>query len=100
MIVPIISTLQPQPLRGFDEECRNYVSEQYSGKGLKLHPECTPEKIEKQEDGKLSLHIKSKSGETIKLDGFDQVLMATGRKPNTDKLGLKEVWPSLISSGL
>ena len=83
--------MQPQPLRGFDEECRKYLTEQYEGKGVNLHPESTPTKIEKHEDGKMTIHLKKKSGETYTIDGLDQVLMATGRKPNTAKLGLKEV---------
>ena len=83
--------LQPQPLRGFDEECRRFITEQYAGRGLRLHPEFNPERIEKQADGTLTLHLKSKSGETTVLEGLDQVLMATGRKPNTRGLGLEDV---------
>ncbi len=86
--------MQPQPLRGFDEECRKYLTEQYEGRGVNLHPESTPEKIEKHEDGTLTIHLKKKSGESYIIGGLDQVLMATGRKPNTAKLGLKEVQPS------
>lgn len=81
---------QPQPLRGFDEECRQFITEQYEAKGLNLHPESSPEKIEKNADGTLTIHLKKKSGESYSIGGLDQVLMATGRKPNTAKLGLKE----------
>jgi glutathione reductase (NADPH) len=83
--------VQPQPLRGFDEECRQFITEQYEAKGLNLHPESSPEKIEKNADGTLTIHLKKKSGESYSIGGLDQVLMATGRKPNTAKLGLKEV---------
>ena len=88
-------TVQPQPLRGFDEECRQYLTEQYEGRGIDLHPESTPEKIEKHDDGTLTIHLKKKSGESYTIGGLDQVLMATGRKPNTAKLGLKEASPSI-----
>ncbi len=88
-----VAAMQPQPLRGFDEECRKFVTEQYEAKGLNLHPESTPEKIVKNDDGSLTLHLKTKAGEAYTIDGLDQVLMATGRKPNTAKLGLKEVHP-------
>lgn len=83
--------MQPRPLRGFDEECRKFVTEQYEGKGVNLHPESSPEKITKGEDGKLSIHLKKKSGETYTIDNLDQVLLATGRKSNTGKLGLENV---------
>ena len=45
----------------------------------------------KNEDGTLTLHLKKKSGEKVVLEGLDQVLMATGRKPNTGKLNLDRV---------
>lgn len=83
--------MQPKPLRGFDEECRQFVTEQYEQRGLNLHPSCNPEKIVKNDDGTLTLHLKHDSGDKTVLDGLDQVLLATGRKPNTAKLGLKEV---------
>ena len=82
---------QPQPLRGFDEECREFITEQYGQRGINLHPGATPEKIVKNEDGSLTLHLKQKSGGSVVLEGLDQVLMATGRKPNTGKLDLQKV---------
>lgn len=90
--------LQPQPLRGFDEECRQFLTEQYEQRGLNLHPDTTPERIEKKSDGTLTLHLKQKSGDSAVLEGLDQVLMATGRRPNTGKLGLKDV-RSLLHRG-
>ena len=47
----------------------------------------------KNEDGTLTLILKQKSGEKVVLEGLDQVLMATGRKPNTGKLNLDRVSP-------
>ena len=85
--------LQELPLRGFDEECREFVTEQYQAKGLNLHPEANPEQIVKNDDGTLTLHLKKKSGEKVVLEGLNQVLMATGRKPNTAKLNLDRVSP-------
>ena len=92
--------LQPRPLRGFDEECRTFVTEQYEGKGVNLHPEFSPEKITKGEDGKLTIHLKKKSGEQLTIGDLDQVLLATGRKSNTGKLGLENVSLCTLSSPL
>jgi glutathione reductase (NADPH) len=82
---------QPLPLRGFDEEVRNFVAEQYGVAGLHLHPAASPVEIRKAEDGKLTLVAESKTGEQVVLQGLDHVLMATGRKPNTRGLGCEEV---------
>ncbi|KAK9902162.1 hypothetical protein WJX75_006422 [Coccomyxa subellipsoidea] len=81
---------QPLPLRGFDEEVRNFVAEQYGVAGLHLHPAASPVEIRKAEDGKLTLVAESKTGEQVVLQGLDHVLMATGRKPNTRGLGCEE----------
>ena len=83
--------LQPLPLRGFDEEVRKFVAEQYELHGLNLHPEATPTEIKKGPDGKLTLISESKQHGKVVLEGLDQVLLATGRKPNTRNLGCEEV---------
>lgn len=82
---------QPLPLRGFDEEVRNFVAEQYGVHGLHLHPAASPVEIRKGEDGKLTLVADSKTDGQVVLQGLDHVLMATGRKPNTRNLGCEEV---------
>ncbi|KAK9795924.1 hypothetical protein WJX73_005162 [Symbiochloris irregularis] len=90
---------QPLPLRGFDEEVRNFMSEQYQQHGLNLHPQHTPVKIEKAADGTLSLTAEDKDKQKVTLGGFDHVLMATGRQPNTQNMGLEEVGVKLEKSG-
>lgn len=93
--------VQPLPLRGFDEECREFITEQYQQRGLNLHAESTPERIVKQPDGKLTLHLSHKSGGSSTLEGLDAVLMATGRAPNSRNLGLQEVlleMPCILSA--
>ena len=82
--------LQPLPLRGFDEECRKFIAEQYEVHGLNIHSQSTPTRIEKKEDGSLSLHIKHSDKEEV-IDGLEVVLMATGRNPNTQNIGLEKV---------
>ncbi|KAK9804239.1 hypothetical protein WJX72_002925 [[Myrmecia] bisecta] len=90
---------QKLPLRGFDEECREFIADQYKVHGLNLHPEHSPTKIEKGADGKLTLWAKSKDGQDMKMDDLDHVLMATGRNPNTRNLGLEEIGVELGDKG-
>ena len=47
--------MQPLPLRGFDEECREFLRDQYTQAGLKIHHTSTPQSIEKGADGKFTL---------------------------------------------
>ena len=88
--------LQPLPLRGFDEECRKFIAEQYEVHGLNIHSQSTPTKIEKKDDGSLSLHIKHSDKEEV-IDGLEVILMATGRNPNTQNIGLEKVHHSALS---
>lgn len=87
------------PLTGFDEEVRNFVTEQYKVNGLHLHPHNTPARVDKHEDGSLTFFAKdSKTGEVGEWQ-VDTVVMATGRKPNTHNLGLEEVGVQLNKQG-
>lgn len=76
----------PLILRGFDLDLRANLQEEVVKKGLKLLLESDIEAIEKQADGSLLLQLKG--GETIITDA---VMYATGRLPNTAKLGLENV---------
>ncbi|KAK9822833.1 hypothetical protein WJX81_008309 [Elliptochloris bilobata] len=87
---------QAKPLRGFDEEIRDFVNEQYRVRGLNLYPQASPTRIVKGPDGKLTVHADVKDGEPVVLEGLDHVLMATGRKPNTHNLGLEEAGVELV----
>ena len=48
-----------------------------------------PKKLEKDSNGKLTLTTETKDGKEETLADVDQVLFATGRKPNTKDLGLE-----------
>lgn len=82
---------QPKPLRGFDEEIRGFMHDAYQQAGLNLHPETTPTRIDKQPDGTLSITAETKGQGEVTLEGFDTILMATGRKPKTSNIGLEKV---------
>ena len=86
--------LQDYVLRGFDQECREFVQQQYGVHGMIMHPENSPAKIEKA-DGKLKVTFDPKKGDKWTLDGVDTVLMATGRHPLTSNIGLEEVGAAL-----
>lgn len=83
--------VQPLPLRGFDEECRQFIAEQYEVAGLNIHSESTPTRIEKQNNGTFTLHVKKKAGGEEAIEGLETVLMATGRSPNSQNMNLEEV---------
>merc|ERR1712113_1148010 len=54
-----------------------------------LHKECTPVRVEKQGDGKLTVVYKQADGTEVLLTDCDDCLMATGRHANTWELGLE-----------
>ncbi|XP_006649445.1 glutathione reductase, chloroplastic-like [Oryza brachyantha] len=85
---------QKKVLRGFDEEVRDFISEQMSLRGVTFHTEQSPQAITKSNDGLLSLKTNK---ETI--GGFSHVMFATGRKPNTKNLGLEEVGVKMDKNG-
>lgn len=77
------------PLRGFDDDCRKFLARNMEkSDGVILHPETNPVRVEKQENGKYTMVISGKDGETSLTD-LDEVLMATGRHANTWELGLE-----------
>ena len=66
--------------------------------GVTVHLNTSPTKLEKGSDGKIKLTVKTKDGKD-ELGGIDQVLFATGRKPNTKGLGLDEIGVELDDKG-
>lgn len=73
-----------QILRGFDNEARTVIADQMIEKGIDLQLGTNIAEMEKRDGG---IWVKSTTGgEAI----FGQVLFATGRKPNTDGLGVEE----------
>ena len=82
-----------QILRGFDNEARTLVAEQMVEKGIDLQLGTNIAEMEKR-DG--SVWVKSTSGDEAL---FDQVLFATGRKPNTGDLGLEATGVKLDRAG-
>jgi glutathione reductase (NADPH) len=78
-----------QILRGFDGEARGHIAELMQAQGIALHVGTDVERIERR-DG--ALWVKATDGREA---GFDAVLYATGRRPNSGGMGLEKVGVSL-----
>ncbi|MGH6820438.1 MAG: FAD-dependent oxidoreductase, partial [Methylocella sp.] len=71
-----------QILRGFDDDVRDTLAGELVKKGIDLRVETTIDRIDKNGPA-LRLHLSG--GETVDVDA---VMAATGRRPNTENLGL------------
>jgi glutathione reductase (NADPH) len=72
-------------LRGFDDDLRSGVRDGLAHAGVKLHFGTQPTRIEKTSAG---VHVSLTKGESLDVE---QVMLATGRRPNTAGLGLEKV---------
>ena len=73
------------PLRGFDEVLRSYVAQGLEDAGVSLHASQPPRRIDKKDSHFL---VELEGGKTLEVD---RILIATGRKPATQMLGLEAV---------
>jgi glutathione reductase (NADPH) len=80
-------------LRGFDADLGERIAEEMTHKGLKIHFGGEPAKITKHPHG-LEVAYTDGPHQTT-----DLVLFATGRKPNTAKLGLERIGVKLAADG-
>ncbi len=80
-------------LRGFDETLREGLRDAMIHDGIALRAGLLPTAIEKTTDG---LRVALSDGETIEAD---QVLVATGRSPHTQGLGLEKAGVALDMAG-
>lgn len=80
-------------LRGFDEDVRDFASNEYSRSGVNVQLNSDVAKIERQGEQKL---VTLKDGRELV---FDEVLYATGRVPNTGKLNLESVGIETTNNG-
>lgn len=80
-------------LRGFDADVRAALAEEMVKKGVELRCETSVKSIEKAESG-YSLRLSG--DETV---DTDLVMYATGRRPNTDGLGLEAAGVRLNDAG-
>lgn len=71
-------------LSSFDSMLRETLMEEMLNAGINIMPRTSIEKIEKQQDGTLRMECAG----GVTLEGFDAVLYAIGRTPNTAPLNL------------
>jgi glutathione reductase (NADPH) len=71
-------------LRGFDEDIRDALGEAYAGRGINLALGKTATRLDRTSDG-IAATLSDGTVLTV-----DQVLVATGRRPNTKGLGLEK----------
>jgi glutathione reductase (NADPH) len=82
-------------LSGFDDDVRARIQQGLSKRGIKFFHNSTAKQIKLGEDG-LLVNIKSDKQTTV---AADTILVATGRAPNTSKLGLEKVGVELGEKG-
>jgi glutathione reductase (NADPH) len=80
-------------LRGFDDDLRLGVRDGLAHAGVKLHFGMLPTRIEKTPTG---YHVSLTRGESL---DAEQVMIATGRRPNTKGLGLEQAGVACDSFG-
>jgi len=80
-------------LRGFDEDLRDLLTQAMLDKGISILTHSVIERVEKQQDTHL---LTLSQGEKIEAD---EVLLALGRTPNTDGLGLEKAGVELSARG-
>jgi glutathione reductase (NADPH) len=82
-----------QILRGFDDEARGHVATAMQARGISIHCGTDVMRLEKTEGGIRAVATDGTERE------FDLVMYATGRRPNTDGLGLEALGVSLGRQG-
>ncbi|HEX6956481.1 MAG TPA: glutathione-disulfide reductase [Ferrovibrio sp.] len=82
-----------QILRGFDDDIRNHLAGELVKTGIDLRVKTDVTKVEK---GKGGLIVSLTDGSTLQADC---VMAATGRRPNTDGLGLEALGVDLDEEG-
>ncbi|MEI6641536.1 MAG: glutathione-disulfide reductase [Novosphingobium sp.] len=82
-------------LRGYDQALRDRLLQITMARGIQYRFNCPFEKVVKREDGLLEVWLKGQPDPVL----ADQVLVATGRKPNTAGLGLETAGVALGENG-
>jgi len=80
-------------LRGFDEDLRDALGREMRDVGIRVRYNTEVVSIAKQDDGLL---VTYNDGSTAQ---YDQVMFATGRKPNVQGLGLSELGVAMKYNG-
>src|SRR4029077_19100209 len=79
--------------RGFDEDIRIYLGEEMRGRGIDIRSNTQVARIDKADGGYV---VTTTAGDRI---DTDLVMYATGRAPNTKRLGLAALGVELTANG-
>jgi glutathione reductase (NADPH) len=71
-------------LQGFERDLARHLEEDYRQSGIDLHFGIDVSSVERDGEGKLRVI----GADGVAHGGFDQLIFATGRQPNTEQLGL------------
>jgi len=82
-------------LRSFDATLRETLMEEMQAAGVNVMPKTRIESLIRGEDGSITLGCSGGKP----LDGYDSVIWAVGRRPNSDGLGLTEAGVELDADG-
>jgi len=82
-----------QILRGFDDDVRRHLHDEMGKKGVRILLQSSMSGIARRDGGTLEASV---SGKAL---ACDAVMFATGRMPNTARLGLKESGVKLDGAG-
>lgn len=81
--------IRSRPLRSFDIECVSKIVNRMEKKTKFLYG--TPNKFEKTQDGRILVEWTSTQSKEVLTEVYDTVLMAVGRTPVTNTLGLDKI---------
>ncbi|WP_165724841.1 glutathione-disulfide reductase [Pseudoalteromonas sp. SA25] len=82
------------PLRSFDPYIVDTLVEVMAAEGPTLHTESVPNKLVKEDDGSVTLHL-----DNGKTHNVDQVIWAIGRQPTTDAINVAAAGVEVNSDG-
>jgi glutathione reductase (NADPH) len=85
-----------QILRGFDDDVRRHLHDEMEKKGVRVLVDSTVWRIASRADGALEASLTGVPSGTLECDA---VMFATGRTPNTARLGLVELGVELDGAG-
>lgn len=84
----------PELLRGFDDEVRRFLHAEMEKKGIRIVLNAAPKALARRGDGAIEVALDD--GRALIADG---VMFATGRVPNTERLGLDAAGVRLTRDG-
>ncbi len=86
-----------QILRGFDEDVRQHLHQEFVRRGIDVRLDCNITGVERRADGSLEARLTTPGRADTMI--VDAVMFATGRHPNTAGLGLEAAGVQLRTDG-